>query len=314
MVSKINQLLTSFGKTVFALLLILWLTPSNLFAQDPPAKEEPTEEAAEAEEPEEADEPEKFSSKMSLSTTQFLGDTVELQGLLRAKMDKSWAAVPNEKVGFFAIGDEDEKALGEVVTNAKGIAKFRISTKAMALNADGYLAFAARFAGNDELEESDGDANILRASMKLTPVKEDSTITISLNVTAPSPEGETPIAEADVVVYVKRMVGRLKVGEGTTDEEGNVDIDFPTDLAGDDLGNLYITAVIEDYEEYGNIAATTIQAWGRPISYEISELPKSLWSPHPPSWMVITFFVLMAAVWGHYAIVLYKLSQLKKAS
>ena len=148
------------------------------------------------------------------------------------------------------------------------------------------------------MEGSEGDGSVTRAKMALTPVKEDSSITISLKVTALTAAGEVPIAETDVAVYVKRMIGRLKVGEGTTDEEGNLEIEFPMDLPGDDKGNLYITAVIEEHEEYGNIAAATVQPWGLPVSYQNTELPKSLWSPHPPSWMVIAFFVLMAAVWG----------------
>lgn len=307
MTSKINPWLTILGRTAFAVLLLFWLTPINLTAQETPSTEEGTEELTETEEVEKA------SSKMSLSATQFMGDTIELQGLLRAKLDKSWSAIPNKKVSFFAIGDEDEKPLGVVMTNARGIASLKLSSKNMTLNADGYLSFAARFEGNDELEESEGDLSILRAGMKLTAVKEDSTLILSLNVNALSTDGESPIVEADVVVYVKRMVGKLKVGEGTTDEEGNVDIEFPTDLAGDNKGNLQITVFIEDFEEYGNIAATTVQPWGIPVSYDISEMPKALWSPQPPSWMVITFFILMAAVWGHYAVVVYKLSQLRKA-
>lgn len=292
------------GKIVLALLITFWLMPAYTYAQDEPAKEEATEEVAEDEAPE------KPSSRMSLTTTQFSGDTIELQGLLRAKFDKSWTPIPDGKVSFFGVGDEDETPLGEVSTNAKGIASLKVNVSKMPLNADGYLAFAARFEGNEQVEGSDADASIIKANMEMTPIKDDSTITISLKVTA----GEAPIAEADVALYVKRMVGRLKVGEGTTDEDGNVDIEFPTDLAGDDKGNLYITAMIEDFEEYGNIAAATVQPWGRPISYKFEELPKALWSPHPPSWMVITFFLLMAAVWGHYAIVVYKISQIKKAA
>ncbi len=305
---KINPVLASLSKMVPAmLLLLLWAAPVHLQAQDKPAANEETEEPAEEEEPS------KIGSKMTLTVTQMPGDTVELQALLRAKIDKVWTTMPGKKVSFFAVGDEDETAIGEMTTNAKGIAALKFNASTTPLNAAGYHAFAARFGGDDELDESDGDANILKAKIELTPVKEDSSLTISLKVSAPSKDGDTPIAEADVVVYVKRMVGRLKVGEGTTDEDGNVEIEIPMDLAGDENGNLFITAYIEDFEEYGNIAATTVQPWGKPVSYKIEELPQALWSPHPPSWMVITFFVLMAAVWGHYGIVVYKLSQIKRA-
>ena len=260
----------------------------------------------------EDDAPEKTSSRMSLSTTQMPGDTIELSALLRAKIDDVYQKISDAEIDFFAVGDEEEIPLGKGTTNTVGTAKIKISAKSISKNEEGYMTFLARFRGNEELEESDDEVSILKANMILTPVKEDSLLIIKISVSAPSVDSITPIAEADVALYIKRMIGRLKVGEEATDENGEVDIEFPNDLAGDDKGNLFITAFIEDFEEYGNIAATTTQAWGKPVSYAIEELPRSLWSPNPPVWMVVTFFILMAAVWGHYLIIMVKLSKMRK--
>ncbi len=305
---KINLNAGTFGKTLLAFLILLWMAPANsLLAQDEPAEEETTEEAAEEEEPE------KIGSRLSLSVTQLPGDSVELSVILRAKIDGVWNKIDGGKILFFAIGDEDETPLGEAVTNLAGVGSAKAGIKDMPLNSEGYLTFAARFEGNDQLEESDDEISVLKAILTLTPVKGDSSYTIFVKAMAPSPDGDIPLMEADVVIFIKRMVGRLKVGEGTTDENGEAEIEFPTDLSGDDLGNLFITARIEEFEEYGNLAATTVQPWGKPVSTAIEELPRSLWSPHPPAWMVITFFVLMAAVWGHYGVIVYKLRQIKKS-
>ncbi len=255
---------------------------------------------------------EKVRSRMSLSTTQMPGDTIELSALLRAKIDNVYQKIGDAEIEFFAVGTEDDIALGKSTTNALGTAKIKISSKSIEKDEEGYMNFSASFAGNDQLKASDDDVAILKANLTLTPVKEDSLLIIKISAIAPSADSIVPLAEADVSLFVKRMIGRLKVSEETTDENGEVDIEFPTDLSGDDKGNLYITAFIEDFEEYGNLAATSVQAWGKPVSYAVEDLPRTLWSPNPPIWMVLTFFILMAAVWGHYFVIISKLLKMRK--
>jgi hypothetical protein len=296
------------GRFLLVFLLLLWISFAHrLNAQDEPAAEEETEEIAEAEDPG------LISSRISLYVTQLPGDSIELQAMLRAKMEGTWQKIGDAEIEFVYVGDEEEISLGKLKTNAGGVATTLIPVGKMPLNSEGYLPFAARFAGTEELEESEGDASILRARMSISPVKGDSLNTIAVKVVALGAAGEEPIVEAEVAVFVKRLFGRLKVGEGTTDENGEVEIKFPGDLTGDDKGNLFITARIEDFEEYGNLAANTVQPWGTEVSYKVEALPRSLWSPNPPLWMVLTFFVLMAAVWGHYAVIVYFLKKIKKA-
>ena len=255
---------------------------------------------------------EKVRSRMSLSTTQMPRDSIELSALLRAKIDKVYQKISDAEIEFYAVGSEDETALGKGTTNTLGTVTIKVSSKAIEKDEEGYMNFSARFDGNGQLKSSDDDVAILKADLTLTPVKEDSLLTIKINAVSSTPDSIIPLVEADVSVFVKRMIGRLKVGEETTDENGEVEIEFPSDLPGDADGNLYITAFIEDFEEYGNLAATSIQSWGQPISYEIVDLPRSLWSPNPPIWMVLTFFILMAAVWGHYIVIISRLSKMRK--
>jgi hypothetical protein len=307
------------SRPLFAFLLVLWLAPGNsLFAQQEPAGEETSTEevdtsGVETEEAAEEEEPEKLGSRLGLTTTQFPGDTVRLQALLRAKIDDVWQKLGDQKIEFFAIGDEDETPLGEAVTAANGVATLFASANKMQLNADGYLVFAARYAGNEQLDESEEEAYIRKAVLTLTPEKGDSSLVLNVKAVMPSADGDVPVADATIVVMVQRMVGNLKIGEGTTDENGEASISLPLNLPGDDLGNLFLTAMIEDFEECGNIGASTVQPWGIPVSFKPGEIPRNLWSPNPPIWMVITFLVLMTAVWGHYAVIVYKLNQIKKA-
>ena len=86
-----------------------------------------------------------------------------------------------------------------------------------------------------------------------------------------------------------------------------LELEFPIGLPGDAEGNLEITVTIEETEEYGNLTSTSTLKWGNAVSAAPLEMQRSLWSPHPPTWMVITFFILMGAVWIHYAIIIINL-------
>jgi len=110
------------------------------------------------------------------------------------------------------------------------------------------------------------------------------------------------------------MFSDLKVGEGETDENGELELEFPAGLKGDQDGNLQVRAEIEDTDEYGNLVARFTQAWGEKVSYDINQLPRALWSPNPPLWMVIAFFVLMVAVWAHYGVIIWKMFRIKAVS
>jgi hypothetical protein len=289
------------SKLLLALLPMLWLAPgSNLSAQEEPAAEEKATEL--------------ISSRMSHSVTQMPGDTIELQALLRAKFEGAYKKIADAGIEFFAIGDEEEISLGEAITNADGIAQIKAKKSVIPVNEEGYMTLSARFSGNEQLIESDGDVSILPASIALEPIAEDSTYAIAVSLTAHWEEEETPLADADISIMVERMVGMLTVGEGTTDEEGYAEISFPGDLTGDDNGNLYITTFIEDYEEYGNLAATTVLPWGKPVSSRLVDLPRALWSPYPPAWLLITFLGFLAFIWGHYIHVLIELVRVKKVA
>ena len=277
-------------------------------AQD--TTEEVTEETTEEAPPEE----EVIKSRMALTVNQYSDATLELNGLLRARIDGSFQKVPNESVEFFKVDAEgNEVSLGKSATGANGIALMNVKASDLAKDAEGYWSLLARYEGNDKMTGSETDLRIRQAKLEMTPISDDSTYTISCVATAMSEDSSTPIVEAVVSVYVKRMFSLLKVGEGTTDESGAVEIAFPGDLAGNQDANIEITARIEETEEYGNLAAAMTQPWGYAVSNAYTEAPRALWSPNPPTWMVVAFFILMGAVWIHYAIIIYKLFIIKAA-
>ena len=293
-----------------------WLLMTGLFflgqwpiyAQDSTATQtEATEEAPPAEEEETT-----VKTRMSLTGDQYPDGTIVLHALLRAKVGSSYQKVPDRKIEFFALNAEGEEvALGHANTELNGIAAYTADKKNLFLGEDGSYSLLARWAGDERLEDSEGDLMLRPAALTMELAEADSTYTVKLQASAMTTDSAAPIAAAAVTVYVKRMFSSLKVAEGETDESGMVEVEFPAGLYGDDQGNLEITAMIEETEEYGNLVAKATQKWGIPVSKEAVETPRALWSPHPPSWMVITFFILMGAVWIHYVIVVINLFKIK---
>ena len=255
----------------------------------------------------------KVRSRLRLTVTQISGDSIQLDALLRAKFDKVYEKINGAEIEFYTSNEEDETIIGKIQTNDLGTAMVRLHPSKALKDENGYLGFFVRFEGNQKLKASDDDALILPAEITIEPITEDSTYSMAVQLSGLTPEGkDTQLVDADVVITVKRMVGQLKVGEGTTDEEGVAEIAFPNDLPGDDDGNLFITATVEDFEEYGNLQTTSIQSWGIPVSSKIEEMPRTLWSPYPPTWLLLTFLGLLAIIWGHYIQVILELRQVKK--
>lgn len=253
-----------------------------------------------------------IKTKVSLAGSQFPDGSIHLEALLRSKVNGSYQKTPNQKISFFTLNDSaEESLLGDTVTGADGLAKFVFHAENKKVNTDGTFSFIARYDGNDHMNGSESDLILKPAKLVMEPVEGDSTYSLKIQATALSADGPMPIVEATVSIYVKRMFSNLKVAEGTTDADGMVEVDFPIGLSGDQDANLDITAKIEETEEYGNLEANMIKPWGKPVSYAITELPKALWSDHPPVWMIVTFFVLMGTVWIHYLIIIFKLFRIK---
>ncbi|MCB0583715.1 MAG: hypothetical protein KDD06_00060 [Phaeodactylibacter sp.] len=270
-------------------IIVMGLTPASLKAQD-------------------EEEQEQLRTRASLSSVQKNDNVLDLKMLIRAKIDGRYTGLPGLEVMFYATTDSSQVELGKAATNEDGIATLTVKTQEVPKDTANLMAFAAEFEGNDEFKGSDDDIEIYPAELLLQPIDEDSSRALLLTLVG---NGD-PVEDEDISIFVKRLFAPLKVGEGTTDSAGEVDIDFPMDLPGDGEGNLEIFARLEDHSDYGTVEVHAALPWGTPVAQLNQDLPKALWSPNPPTWMLLAFIVLMTAVWGHYAVIVYKLAQVKK--
>jgi hypothetical protein len=297
---------------LFAGFLLLACFSTVSFAQadtvKPPAADTtaaPAEEAVEEE------------STLISPTLEFIGvqksdNTIDLKAKLRAKV-KGWPVnLHKMKVTFIQVVNEEDQELGFVITDGNGKATLNIKTDSLKADAEGKVHFKAVFAGNKAMEAAEEVADFKRARLEITPVKEDSLLTVQVRLVDISTGTEIPVKETLIGVFVKRLFLPLKVAEGTTDENGDASVEFPLNLPGDANGNLNLLARLDENETYGYLEASVVQPWGIPVSDIIKEQPRALWSSHPPLWMLVTFIVLMVAVWGHYIVIIYELFRLRK--
>lgn len=294
-----------------AVSLLFLLQPVTLPAQTDTAKTPAADTAAPAKAPA-AEVPEMISPAITFTTVQKSDNSIDLKAMLKAKVNGQFYNLYGMRVKFFSVNGETETELGSAITNVSGKAAFNVKNDSLPADAEGKLHFKAVFAGNKAMDPAEEVAAFKKAKLEITPVKEDSALSVKLKFSELKGSEAAPVKDLTVGLYVKRLFLPEKIGEGTTDENGEVTIEFPSGIPGDAKGNLTLIGRIDENETYGNLEAAAVQQWGVPVSDKKQEQPRALWSSHPPLWMLITFVVLMLAVWGHYAVIVFELFRLRK--
>jgi hypothetical protein len=253
-----------------------------------------------------------YSPLIAFVSIQKGDNSVDLKTSVKAKINGTLTKLAGLTIEFTIGNDSSAKKLGDAITDSKGVAIFICKPDQLTTDKEGKLNFKASFAGKDSIESAEEIVVVKRGRLEITPVKEDSLLTVKVKLVDLSTGTEMPVDSTTLGVYVKRLFSALKLGEGTTDATGETTIEIPNDLPGDSKGNLTLLARLDENETYGNLEASVIQQWGMPVSDEVKELPRALWSSHPPIWMLITFIILVTAVWGHYIVIIFELFRLRK--
>ncbi len=288
----------------FAVFILIILIPGYSFSQTDSTKKE--------EAPVVKEESSMISPTIQFLSVQKADNSIELKADLTAKV-KGWVIKLRQlKITFVQVTADAEKELGFVITDGNGKAVLNIKTDSLKTDNEGKLQFKAVFAGNKQMEAADGEVIIKRARLEITPVKEDTALSVKIKLIDIGTGKEVPVPETAVGVFVNRSFKPLKIGEGTTDETGEATVEIPKNLPADAKGNIILLAKLDENETYGNLEASVAQKWGVPVSDKLNELPRALWSAHPPYWMMITFIILMSTVWGHYLVILIQLFRLRK--
>ncbi|MBL0359191.1 MAG: hypothetical protein IPP72_21020 [Chitinophagaceae bacterium] len=300
---KEEIIIKPFRKILQFVLLLLLLLPVKLFAQT---------DSAGTKEPAAKDEAALIAPAIEFIAVQKSDNTVDLKVGVKAKIKGSFIKLSLLKIRFLQVIDTAEKNLGFVITDENGKAVLNVKAAALTTTKDGTLNLKAVFAGNKQMDPADGEVTVKRAALEITPVKEDSVLTVKVKLVIPGAATDSSVKDLTIGVFVNRTFNPLKIGEGTTDENGEVSVEIPNNLPGDEKGNITLLAKLDENEIFGNLEAAAVQKWGTIVSDKIQNQPRALWSSHPPIWMLITFIIMMVVVWGHYIVIVYQLFRLRK--
>lgn len=173
---------------------------------------------------------------------------------------------------------------------------------------------AAAFAPRALLAAEQTATNTVAAALKPTITLKLQTEEGKKVIVATVKTNDKPVEGVMVALAVKRTFGELPIGAEDTLDDGTAAVPFPVGLPGDSNGLLQVIAEIKTPKD---LAGTRFQApieGGKIIPPEKDPFPRALWSPRAPVTLVVTIFVLLGAVWGTYAYVVFQLIQIKKGS
>lgn len=253
-----------------------------------------------------------LKTRIDLTCVQSLDAPIQLVAKLRAKGDKSYFAVKDERIEFFIITEDDEILIGDNMTNSDGEASVVITDNSLlSTDEEGYYTVSASYEGSDKYEDNLEEFYFKIAYIKMEASEDEEVKSIEANVYEIIDGEDIPIEDLELTLAVPMMFSNLPIGSEYTDEDGLVAFEFPNDLPGDEIGNVRLMAEVLESDDYGILREEVIKDWGIPKA-DVIEQSRSLWSPDAPFWMVITFTVLMFTVWGHFIYIIYRLFQLKK--
>jgi len=239
----------------------------------------------------------KISPYIQLQYFKNTDDQAYLLTTLTYSMNRMELPLPGMVISFFA----GEELLASVETDEKGMAKIPFDRNAeLPVSFDGSWSFSSEFKGNDTIEGANSELAIVDVKLEMTLSLTDSIKNITLKALSTRNGKEVPVSGEVVTIYVPRMFSLLPVGEATLDDNGTAVFEFPSDIPGDEKGNIIILARFEENPTYGNVEKRITEQWGIPTSYSVPKTHRALWTKTPPMWMIITLSILLTGVWGHY--------------
>jgi hypothetical protein len=156
--------------------MLTLLISGNLFAQTDSTKTDSTQKEEAAVEEESS----LISPSVDFVSVQKANNTIDLKATLKAKVKGSLIKLPLLKIKFLQVTDTEEKEIGFVITDRIGKAVLNIKADSLQTNKEGKLHFKAVFAGNKSMEAAEEELTIKKARLEITPVKEDSFLTVQV--------------------------------------------------------------------------------------------------------------------------------------
>ncbi|MCK9422626.1 MAG: cytochrome c [Bacteroidales bacterium] len=124
-----------------------------------------------------------------------------------------------------------------------------------------------------------------------------------------------PASGVEVLLFVKRYFGNLQIGDSkSTDKDGIVLFEFPSDLPGDKEGKVEILARVNDPgDQFKSNAVSMKLAIGVPTDKPSLIATKTWWTSRrsAPMWVIMTYSLSVIIVWGFIVYIVYNVLKIR---
>lgn len=234
---------------------------------------------------------------------------------LTAGSGKKMHGVREAEVILTSVLNDSTIILATVKSDTSGvISLYLASDYVLPMNEEGKTIIEANYEGDDIYRAASNDLEIMDLNLEISFEIEDSVKYLSILATRLDSEGnKIPMEEVSILIGVQRLYSVLPIDDIETDEEGIGVLEFPNDIPGDAEGNITIVAKVDESDDFGTVERTASQKWGTAVSYELSALPRQLFSDEAPLWMIASVCIILLGAWYHFFLSISKLIKLKKA-
>lgn len=236
--------------------------------------------------------------------------------LLKAKVitkeGRVYIPVVNVDVNFFNKKGFDQYALGKIATNDKGIAELLLKADPE-MSEDSTYYYLASVINNPIFKDKTDDIAIKQVDYIAKYEVIDSVNTVKVAITDMA---GLPVAKLPIKTYVKRLFGKLPIGEGNmvTNKEGKLEITIPNDIPGNEKGMIDLIVSLEDHDDFGNLELNKKIDWGVPIVIKSLETERELWSvrANAPVYLIVVTNSIIFGIWFVIFYISYQIFRLKK--
>lgn len=259
---------------------------------------------------------EKGATSIELVYTESNNHDKLLSATVKTKIDDTYQGVKGIALQCYQKEAATENLLGSAVTNEKGRVEFLIPEGKLPPATE--YTFLAAIENDANLEDTQEEITVGEADFTMALSEEDSVRQVIVTLQAPDAKtGElSPVAEAEVHLYVQRLFGLLPLSADaeTTDENGEVTVKFPAGIPGDTAGNLVIVARVEENDRFGNLEFRRKINWGTTLIIDPNRDMRKLWSSraNAPIYLILLVNTMLIGIWGVILYIVYQVFRIKK--
>jgi len=243
--------------------------------------------------------PEKVALRMSFEAFKINGD-LKLLARVRSKVNTKFLNTAGVEITFYKNEIDPANLIGRDTSNQKGEALWIVP---LVQNTDSNTAYTyfAEVKNHPDYEDAEETVSTSSSVLNIEFAEEDSMRLVKIFLGYPDSGGIKPVAETEVKLFVRRLFGDMPIGDPeTTDEEGNVTIEFPSDIKGDTSGLITIVAKVTEHETLGNIETSKAISWGIPTVNDDFYSQRQLWSArsNSPIILIVVVNTVLLGIWG----------------